>query len=502
MVDQIGDGKLDMFERATNAWMKISRGDIASRFDQIRDTYLDVARDTRANIDREQVILEAYRDFRGALKQAEVAALEVLKAAEGRLEAAKATLKSAGDAVAAYAGTEPAERAKLELARDEEIRKMQSEEGRYQVAKDLADNLTIGYNTSEVVMARLMQTTSAKERVYQQAVSFFSTNESVLTALKASFTGLFGLHESTQTLNQMKEGVSKSIEVLAEIGGKVQEEALKAGYGPTIRADAVKKLVDSVVTFQEALHRDHRRDAQALHPELRGDPHRRRGRQAADGAARRGGQPTGAEWLIRPWPRRRRRRPRSSTTSCWRWTWWTRSVTRRVWWRRSSPRRVATRPSRSGCAASTRPGPFGRRPDPRRGHPALKEARFTYVPAPPGMARSLAMLWVKRRTAGLAAAVVVAVVLAVGGWMVWSSGAERRAAETARVEIAETLPRQLTTALEAAIAEAKDPKAKAAAEALAADGRAALAAGDAAGARAAVAGLEDLRARLVRTTSW
>ncbi len=251
MVDQIGDGKLDMFERATNAWMKISRGDIASRFDEIRDTYLDVARDTRANIDREQVILEAYRDFRGALKQAEVAALEVLKTAEGRLEAAKGTLKAAADAVSAYAGTEPAERAKLELARDEEIRKMQSEEGRYQVAKDLADNLTIGYNTSEVVMARLMQTTNAKERVYQQAVSFFSTNESVLTALKASFTGLFGLHESTQTLNQMKEGVSKSIEVLAEIGGKVQEEALKAGYGPTIRADAVKKLVDSVVTFQE-----------------------------------------------------------------------------------------------------------------------------------------------------------------------------------------------------------------------------------------------------------
>ena len=30
-----------------------------------------------------------------------------------------------------------------------------------------------------------------------------------------------------------------------------QEEAVKAGYGPTVRADAVKKLVDSVVNFQE-----------------------------------------------------------------------------------------------------------------------------------------------------------------------------------------------------------------------------------------------------------
>jgi hypothetical protein len=251
MVDQIEDGKIDMFERATNAWMKISRGDVATRFDNIRDTYLAVAKDTKTNIEREHIILEAYMDFRGALKQAEVSALEVLKVAEGRLEAAKAELAKAGDAVKDYAGEDLAERARLELARDEKLRAMQAEDGRYQIAKDLADNLTIGYNTSEVIMARLTQTTSAKERVYQQAVSFFTTNESVLTALKASFTGMFGLHESTRTLNEMKEGVSKSIEVLSEIGGKIQEEALKAGYGPTIRADAVKKLVDSVVTFQE-----------------------------------------------------------------------------------------------------------------------------------------------------------------------------------------------------------------------------------------------------------
>jgi RecJ-like exonuclease len=31
----------------------------------------------------------------------------------------------------------------------------------------------------------------------------------------------------------------------------VQEAAIRAGYGPTIRADAVKRLVDSVVSYQE-----------------------------------------------------------------------------------------------------------------------------------------------------------------------------------------------------------------------------------------------------------
>ena len=251
MVDQLADNKIDVFERATNVWMKISRGDIADRFDKVKATYLDVTKDTRGQIDREHVILEAYRDYRGALKQAEVLALEVLKTATAKLDAERTALKEASDKVANFAGTEPAERARLELARDEHLRRVQDEEKRYQIAKDLADNLTISYNTSEVVMARLQQTTNAKERIYAQAISFFSTNDSVLTALKASFTGMFGLHESTQTLNAMKEGVSKSLESLSEVGDKVQEEAVKAGYGPTIRADAVKKLVDSVVGFQE-----------------------------------------------------------------------------------------------------------------------------------------------------------------------------------------------------------------------------------------------------------
>lgn len=251
MVDQIADGKVSMWERATNSWMKLTRGDVADRFDKVRQIYLSVTKETKNQIQREAAILESYRDFRGALKQAEVMALEVLKKAEWKLDEAKKKLNEAANAVATFAGTEPAERAKLELIRDEVLRQTQDEDKRYQIAKDLSDNLTIGYNTSEVIMARLMQTTSAKERIYAQAVSFFSTNDTVLTALKASFTGMFGLHESTETVNAMKEGVSKSIEVLSEIGDKVQEAAVRAGYGPTIRADAVKKLVDSVVNFQE-----------------------------------------------------------------------------------------------------------------------------------------------------------------------------------------------------------------------------------------------------------
>ena len=250
MVDQMGDGKLSTGERLSNIWMKVRRGDIADRFDTIRKTYLDVARDTKDQVEREHRIFNAYADFRGALKQAQVHALEVLETAEKKLAAAKAALNEANATVEAYAGSQASERARLEMARDERVRDLQNEEKRYQVAKDLADNLVIGYNTSEVVMARLQQTTSSKERVYAQSITFFSTNESVLTALKASFTGLAGLHESTRTLDEMKKGVEKSLETISEIGDKIQEDALRAGYGPTIRADSVKKLVDSVTGFQ------------------------------------------------------------------------------------------------------------------------------------------------------------------------------------------------------------------------------------------------------------
>jgi hypothetical protein len=89
MVDQVEDGKIDTRERLANLWMKVTRGDIADRFERIKRTYLDVTASAQDQIRRENVILEAYQDFRGALKQAEVLAFEVLRAAEAELEAAR-----------------------------------------------------------------------------------------------------------------------------------------------------------------------------------------------------------------------------------------------------------------------------------------------------------------------------------------------------------------------------------------------------------------------------
>ena len=251
MVEQLDDGKIDTMERLSNFWMKVTRGDIPSRFSKIKGTYMEVSVDTKDQIERENQILESYRDFRGALKESQVMAFQVLKKAETQVEVAKTRLEEATKALESNTSEDRETIARLELTRDERLRDLQAEDKRYQIAKDLAENLSVSYNTTEVVMARLVQTTDVKERVYSQAVSFFGTNETVFTALNASFTSLQGLHESTQTLEAMKEGVNKSLETLAEVGDKVQEDALRAGYGPTIKAESVKKLLDSVINFQE-----------------------------------------------------------------------------------------------------------------------------------------------------------------------------------------------------------------------------------------------------------
>ena len=51
LVNQYADGKISTMERVSNAWMKMTRGDIATRFDKIKDLYLEV-QDEAAGPDR------------------------------------------------------------------------------------------------------------------------------------------------------------------------------------------------------------------------------------------------------------------------------------------------------------------------------------------------------------------------------------------------------------------------------------------------------------------
>ncbi|MBV8360324.1 MAG: hypothetical protein JO189_20690 [Deltaproteobacteria bacterium] len=129
---------------------------------------------------------------------------------------------------------------------------------------------------------------------------------------------------------------------------------------------------------------------------------------------------------------------------------------------------------------------------------ALKQSRFVYTPPPPSFARTMARLWVRRAGIVKVGVVVLALAAAAVGWQVWSSQSERAAKERARIELSSVLPGELSAAVELTRNEAKGASAQAAVNTLAADGRAALAAGDATEARAAISQLAALRAKLVQ----
>lgn len=252
MLGWLDDGRLDFFERIKIGWMKLQRGSIPDRFNLIKKTYLQVSQETGNQIEREHIILNAYQDFRFGLKQAQITAEELVQIATARLEECKNKLSLAIADVDNFSEDDHVAKARLELIRDEALRNVQQEDNRYQIILDLANNLTVSYNSAEAVFARIQQTTSVKERVYQQSVSFFSTNEIVFTALSASITSLTGLSESTKTLDAMKDGMNKGIESIASAGNKQLEESLRAGYSSTIKADSLRALVDAIVNYQES----------------------------------------------------------------------------------------------------------------------------------------------------------------------------------------------------------------------------------------------------------
>jgi Family of unknown function (DUF6384) len=128
-----------------------------------------------------------------------------------------------------------------------------------------------------------------------------------------------------------------------------------------------------------------------------------------------------------------------------------------------------------------------------QGVKALKESRFVYTAPKPGFERWLAYVWVKRFKIGQWAGVSLAILaLALGTYYAGVVRPERLKREAARVELTKTLPQNLEAAHQAILAEAQVPEARQRADSLLADGRSALSRGNAASARAALAGLDDL----------
>jgi hypothetical protein len=250
IIAQLDDGKVDLGEKVSNLWMKLCRGTPHDRFEKINDVYKDVAKDTKDQIDREREVLDGYQNFRLAVKSAEKLAYEVLETQTTTWEKAKVEYNAKHKLVEDFKGEE-SKLSEVQLIRDEAKIYLDSEEKKYQLMKDIAENLRTGYNVGEALIAKIQQTHTAKERVYERAVTFFTTNEHVFTTLDMAYTSVHGLYESTKTVDAMAKGVNKGLEDIAELGTTVQKEALKVGYGTMIEAESLKKLVDSIVSYEK-----------------------------------------------------------------------------------------------------------------------------------------------------------------------------------------------------------------------------------------------------------
>jgi hypothetical protein len=249
LINQLADGKISVSEKLQNLWMRMRRGTPSKRFEEIAKTYKAVARDTKDQLDREMTIMDAYVDFRFALKEAEVLAREILEKQHEPLEAARQALSEAQTKVAAAKNSD-ADKARVELARDQAVNKFEMEDRNYQLLKDITENLSVGYDVGDTLITKLKQTHDAKDRVYRRAVTFFTTNEHVFTILGTVYTSQHGLHEVTQAQEAMKAGINKGLEDVAELGRELEHAAIKAGYGSTISSASVEKLVRAISDYQ------------------------------------------------------------------------------------------------------------------------------------------------------------------------------------------------------------------------------------------------------------
>ena len=122
----------------------------------------------------------------------------------------------------------------------------------YQISKDVADQLRVSYGASEFIFKSIDDTRKVKNRLFNQSTTFFATGESVLTGLAVKYTQNAGMHEATQVGKAMSDGINDMLTDLSNHGSKNLKEALSVGYGPMVRADSLRKFIDSVVEYQES----------------------------------------------------------------------------------------------------------------------------------------------------------------------------------------------------------------------------------------------------------
>ncbi|MFN7164823.1 MAG: DUF6384 family protein [Hyphomonas sp.] len=133
----------------------------------------------------------------------------------------------------------------------------------------------------------------------------------------------------------------------------------------------------------------------------------------------------------------------------------------------------------------------------KEGVKALEEKRFLYEPPKPSLGVSLAKLYITRdRWLAPVSFALVAAAALFGAYQIGVVAPAKANAERTQIELTQTLPAELTRLHGEVRTAALEDAAKLQADGLLADGRRAIAAGDATAARSAVSGLGTLQADL------
>lgn len=253
MVNMLENGTLSVGDRFKLFWMNMSRGSIPKRFKKIGSLYKEISESLGKQVEIEEFVITSYADNRMSMKYAQLESAHLLEAATVALGKSKQELESASAELEALPETaSTSDRVELELKRDEKKRALEDLDDRYQIAKDLSEQIAVTYSTSEYVYMQIAQITKVKKRLYDRGVAFFYQQDSTLTGLSGAFTTAMGLNEGTKGINSMNQGISDSLEALSSVAGKAKKDGLRAGYGQTIRVESYKKFVDATLAYEES----------------------------------------------------------------------------------------------------------------------------------------------------------------------------------------------------------------------------------------------------------
>lgn len=251
LAGRLGKAKVTLVDRVVVRYHRLRHGTLSDRYNATVTAANATFSDVEAVIDRDRVILEAYRDLRQAMKKGEALAFGVRAKIETTLTAVRTRLEAAERDLTGAAEGE--QRALAEAAREVIVSDLADVERQFEIAENLANDLRNACNIGDAVMTRMAQGLKAQESVHRRAVSFLSTHASVFTGIAAALRNMETLGGSTKTLDAMRHGTEQAIGLLADTSSEVITNALETSHGPMIGSEPVARVLEAVADLHEKM---------------------------------------------------------------------------------------------------------------------------------------------------------------------------------------------------------------------------------------------------------